>query len=152
MSHLWPLYAAAVVGVGVWAVWKRRPLVLFCWGWFIVNFLPRTPAMIYGNFRLDHWAYPAVVSIVLPLGVWMARDWDKGRKKRTPWIALLFLPLLIGWALLAHLNTALRGTDEKMYLWALRFTRSNPVKANLGIHYRQTGRPFLALSYLEEVH
>jgi tetratricopeptide (TPR) repeat protein len=152
MSHAWPLYLAAVVGFGLWALWTRRRLAFFCWAWFIVNFLPRTPAMIYGNFRLDHWAYPALVSLVLPLGIWFSTGWERREDRRQRWMGVIFVPLLVAWALLAQLNIALRDTDEKLYRWALNFTESNPVKANLGILYVQTGRPFLAISYLEEAH
>ena len=35
----------------------------------------------------------------------------------------------------------LRGTDEKMYRWALHFTTSNPIRYNLGVELLQTGRP-----------
>jgi outer membrane protein assembly factor BamD (BamD/ComL family) len=55
------------------------------------------------------------------------------------------------WALGVHLNVALRGTDEKMYRWALRFTTSNPVKYNLGVLLLDTRRPLEAVDYFEEV-
>src|SRR5262249_1840446 len=68
------------------------------------------------------------------------------------WLAILYFPLLIGWALLVHLNVALRGTDEKMYRWALHFTTSRPIQYNLAALLLETGRPQEALAYLENIH
>jgi hypothetical protein len=49
-----------------------------------------------------------------------------------------------------HLKVALRGSDEKMYRWALHFTSSNPIKFNLGLLLVDTGRPEEAARYLED--
>ena len=50
------------------------------------------------------------------------RKWRTGRRGRR------FCRSLIGWALLVRLNVELRGTDEKMYRWALHFT--TPTRSN----------------------
>lgn len=63
----------------------------------------------------------------------------------------LYIGVIIVWSLLVHLNVELRGTDEKMYRWALNFTTSNPIKYNLGVLLLQTGRPAEAAGYLENV-
>ena len=64
---------------------------------------------------------------------------------------MAYFPLLIVWALLVSLNVELRGTDEKMYRWALNFTGSHPIKYNLGVLLLQTGRAEESLPYFEDV-
>lgn len=151
LSHLWPLYLLLLAGLGAWAYRSKRRLPAFAVTWYALSFLPKTPAMMYGNMMLDHWAYPGSLAIFWLLAVFFNRQWDGGRRPLSRALAMLVFPLLIGWALLAHLNITLRGTDEKMYRWALHFTDSHPVHYNLGALLLETGRAQEAIPHLEEV-
>jgi len=151
LSHFWFLYLAAWAGLWLWLIRKKNRLGVFFLGWFIVTLLPKTPPMIIGNFTLDHWGYPAALGILGPLACGFARLWE-GRHIRWRYrTALLFFPILAAFALLTQLNVELRGTDEKMYRWALNFTESHPIQYNLGVLLLTTGRAQEAIPYFENV-
>jgi hypothetical protein len=151
LNHFWPLHLL-VLAAGCYAAIRRwGRLGVFCIGWFIVMLLPKTPVMIYGNFMLEHWGYPAAIAFFLPLGLLIAQGWQSRRKNIRTMTAIGYFSLLIAWSLLVHLNVALRGSDEQMYRWALHFTSSNPIKYNLGVLLLQEGRPREAATYFEEV-
>jgi len=152
LSHAWFLYGAGWVALAFWLFKRRERWAFTCYGLFVLTLLPKTPAMMAGNFTLDHWAYPAAAGVIIPLAVGFVRCWEDHRQTWRYGVAAAFFPLLIIWALLVHLNVELRGTDEKMYRWALHFTTSRPIKYNLGLLLLQTGRPREALQYLQEVH
>jgi hypothetical protein len=152
LSHVWFLYLGAWFSLLVW-MWKKNiRWGILSAGWFILCLLPKAPPMLIGNFTLDHWAYPAAFGVILPLTIGVVKAWENPEGSWRKNLALAFLPLLIVWALLTHLNVTLRNTDEKMYRWALNFTESNPIKYNLGILLLQTGRAREALEYLQAVH
>jgi len=150
LNPLWPLLLAAVAA-WLWQAYRRHwrgALVGTIWVALVI--LPKAPAMIYGRFMLDHWAYPAVVPVALGLGWFFAKTWDSARMRAlTPWAMAVF-PILIGWALMTRLNIELRNTDEKMYRWALHFTTSNPIKYNLAVTLLQQRRPAEAIPYLQD--
>jgi len=151
LSYLWFLYLAGWICLVLWLKQKNIRWGLLSVSWFILSLLPKTASMINGGFMLDHWAYPAAIGVMIPLGIGIARCWEcPDRFWRKP-LALGFLPLLIVWALLTHLNVALRGTDEKMYRWALHFTESHPIKYNLGILLLESGRAEESLQYFQDV-
>jgi tetratricopeptide (TPR) repeat protein len=152
LSHVWFFYLAGWICLALWLKRKNIRWGLLSLGWFILTFLPKIPSMMIGNFILDHWAYPAAIGMMIPLGVGIVWCWEHPDRNWRKAVALGFLPLLILWALLTQLNVALRGTDEKMYRWALNFTISRPIKYNLGILLLQSGRAREALQYLQEVH
>jgi hypothetical protein len=151
LTHAWPLLLALLGGGVVYLIRKRSAVGLLGLGWFIFMLLPKTPIMIYGHFMLDHWAYPASFGIILPLAVGYARLWEGRQTRYRYWLGVTLFPLLIFWALLVHLNVALRGTDEKMYRWALNFTTSHPIEYNLGVLLMQSGRAAEAIPYFEDV-
>jgi hypothetical protein len=151
LTHSWPLLLVILIGLPIVLSQRKARLGLLGFGWFVAMLLPKTPIMVYGSFMLDHWAYPAAVGIFLPLASGFARAWDGRHKTQHYWLGMIFFPLLIFWALLVHLNVALRGTDEKMYRWALHFTDSHPIQYNLGVLLLQTGRPQEAAIYFENV-
>ena len=150
MSHEWFLFLLGWMALAIFLVQTKSRVGLLSLAWFILMLLPKTPIMIYGNFMLDHWAYPASFGILLPLSVGYAHLWQSRRVVYKYWLGMTFFPLLIAWALLAHLNVALRGTDEKMYRWALHFTESHPIKYNLGVLLLQTGRAREAIDYFQD--
>src|SRR5207237_829972 len=124
---------------------------LLCVAWLVLSLLPMTVAMITGGFILDHWAYSVAPAVLLPLALFFDHAWTHPHRFFYRVVALLFFPLLIIWALLTHLNVQLRGTDEKLFRWALNFTTSHPIKHNLGVILVQQGRPQEAIEYFEEV-
>src|SRR6185312_17555159 len=65
-------------------------------------------------------------------------------------LSILYLIMLIAYALLVRLNIELRGTDEKIYRWALSFTTSNPIKHNLGLYLVEHQRPMEGIPFLED--
>jgi len=152
LSHAWPLYDLGWIGLVVFFLWRKNKTGLFCVAWLLLNILPTTVAMIPGGFMLDHWSYQANLAVLLPLAIFFTHQWDHHHERIHGLLALLFFPLIIFWALLVHLNVELRGTDEKLFRWALHFTTSAPITSNLGIILLQSNRPFEALAYLEEVH
>jgi tetratricopeptide (TPR) repeat protein len=150
ISHYWLAYLLGTLGLATaWVYYKNR-LILFCAAWFVMNLLPKTPVMIFGNFMLEHWVYPASFGFFLLLASCLTIGWNSPRRAIHRIAPSVGLVLLVAWSLLAHLNVALRGSDEKMYRWALYFTTSHPIDENLGILLLQTGRPVEALAYLEE--
>jgi tetratricopeptide (TPR) repeat protein len=151
LSHVWFLYAAVWLGLAAWLMRRKIRWAAFSLAWFILTLLPKTPAMIVGNFTLDHWAYSAAFGIILPLSIGFVWCWENPRPRWRYGLAVAFFPLLIAWALLVHLNVELRGTDEKMYRWALNFTGSHPIKYNLGVLLLQTGRAEESLQYFQDV-
>jgi hypothetical protein len=152
LSHYWFLYLSAWIALklALWLAGSR--FGLFCLGWFVVTFLPKTPVMIAGNFMLDHWAYPAVIPAGWVFAKIIARLWNTGREWRRATAVILCMTVIINLALLVRLNVELRNTDEKMYRWALRFTTSNPIKYNLGAVLLNQNKPEEALGYFLDVH
>lgn len=153
LSAWWPLVSAFCVFLWVYSFKHRhdRPLLFFSTYWLTINILPGLPVMIYGGLMLDHWGYVMLPAIVLPLGLFFDQQWQRHVHHKTGGWVLAYFPILIAWALLVHLNVALRGSDEKMFRWALHFTTSNPIKQNLGSILIETGRSSEAIPYLEEV-
>jgi hypothetical protein len=151
LSHIWAVYPLALLGLAI-AAWRtRNRTALFCLGWMVAGLLPMIPVMMRGSFMLDHWGYTIALGVLLPLSLGIARGFSDTRSWVRQAAGCLFLGLVIFWSLLVHLNVELRGSDEKIYRWALRFTTSNPVKHNLGVLLIQTGRAYEAVPYLEEV-
>lgn len=147
----WPVYPLLALGAAVASYRLRQRWVLLSILWLVVCLLPKMPVMQYGRFMLDHWAYPAFVAGAWALGHRFAAAWQRPAQMSSKILIPGYLVLLVFWALLVHLNVALRGTDEKMYRWALRFTTSNPVHYNLGVELLRTGRPMEAADHFETV-
>ncbi|MBI3291610.1 MAG: tetratricopeptide repeat protein [Elusimicrobia bacterium] len=152
LSHFWPLYLFLVVGLGAWLFWKNYRVGILCWVWFILTLLPKTVAMITGNFMLDHWAYPCILAVLLPMGMWFSEIQAAPRRWLSHASRVLYCGVLIFWASLVHLNVRLRGTDEKMFRWALHFSTSTWVHCDLGVVLLQTGRAAEAIPHLELAH
>jgi hypothetical protein len=152
LSHAWPLIDLGWMALIAFFVWKKNKTGLFCIAWLVLTILPTTLAMIPGNFMLDHWSYQANLAVLLPLAMFFTFQLNHYRERWHGWLAMVFFPLLIFWAIWVHVNVELRGTDEKLFRWALRFTTSAPLTSNLGIVLLQSNRPYQAIPYLEDVH
>ncbi len=148
LNHFWPATLALLLSGCVFLIRRYKRLAAFCVLWFVLTLLPRTPVMIFGNFMLDHWVYPATLSVIIPFAWLVSHVWESQQKHRLALVGALYFVVLIVWALFVHLNVALRGTDEKMYRWALHFTTSNPIHYNLGILLLQSGRAQEAIPHL----
>jgi hypothetical protein len=151
LSHLWLAYLIGLLGSVVWLARKSNRTGLFCLGWYVLWLLPTIPVMMRGSFMLDHWGYSMAPGLLLPISLVLSKAWQSPLERTRKWAGSLFFALVIAYALLVHLNVALRGTDEKMYRWALHFTTSSPIKYNLGIVLLETGRPAEAVIYFEDV-
>lgn len=151
LSHAWPFLLLLVTCIPLRAAYQKRRTLLFFFGWFVLSLCPMIPPMITGGFMLDHWGYPMAPALLTPLGLLFTSLWLSPKNERNQKWSLLYFPLLIGWALLVPLNVELRGTEEKIYRWALHFTTSNPIKYNLGIYYLNSGQAEKAIPLFEEV-
>lgn len=153
MSHLWPVALGLWIFLLGWSTRNRKkmPWLFLSVNWLVLTLLPPSAAMFTGGFILDHWGYWMAPAVLLPIGILFDRLWTKRRIASAQWRAMLFFPLLLSYALLTHLNIELRGTDEKMFRWALRFTESHPINYNLGILLLKSGRALEAIPYLEDV-
>ncbi len=151
ISSAWLVYLFALLSLVAYLIQHYRRTALFCIGWLLICLLPKTPVMIHGGFMLDHWMYPAALAIFLPLAMAVNAGWTSTQNNRRWLAAIGYFGFIIITALLVHLNVALRGSDEKMYRWALNFTRSNPIKYNLGILMIQQGRPKEAIPLLSDM-
>lgn len=153
LSHVWFLWTAFWVVLVGWLYQYRKPssLSFFCVAWLIIGLLPPSLAMLYGGFMLDHWGYWIVISVCLPLGLLVQWLWTQKDYPRMRWMAGLYFPLVIVYALVARLNIELRSSDEKMYRWALHFTTSSPIRYNLGVILLETNRAKEAIPYFSEV-
>jgi len=151
LSHIWGLYLLSVPALAALIFYTRSRWGLFALLWFVLCLVPKTPVMIFGNFMLEHWAYPALVGVAFLAGHLLAQAWKTPNKLASRIAIPAYLALLVFWALMVRLNVELRGTDEKMYRWALHFTTSNPIRYNLGVELLRTHRPAEAATYFEEV-
>ncbi len=151
LSLFWPAYWLAISFWVIAVARTKNRTGFFCGVWFVLWFLPAVPSMINGGFMLDHWGYAVIVSLSLPFSIGVVRLWESRHLWWRRAAGGFYFTYIIALALLVHLNVALRGSDEKIYRWALHFTTSNPIKYNLGIYLLQTGRAEEALPYLENV-
>jgi protein O-mannosyl-transferase len=154
MTHIqsfWIFQWAILIALLYFSFRRKERWIWLALGWFVLMLVPKVPIMIIGHFMLDHWAYPASVGVFLPLAIFFNYGWTHPSEKWIHRISLFYFVLLIGYALLVRLNIELRGSDEKMYRWALNFTSSNPIKHNLGLYLIEHGRPLEGIPLLEEV-
>jgi hypothetical protein len=148
-----PLGAYGAVCLLIWgyAAGGKPSWARFCAVWGLISFIPKIPLLATGHYMLEHWAYPALPAVLLPLSVAFTRGWLSG-KTAWRWTALAaFSFLLCFYIFSAQFHTAVRATDEKNYRWSLRFTRATPVLFNLGLICLKSGRAAEAVSYIEPV-
>lgn len=101
---------------------------------------------------LDHWGYWAAPAMCLGLGLGVEWTWMQQTYPKVRWMAAIYFPMLVGYALVTRFNIELRGSDEKMYRWALNFTTSIPIHFNLGLVLLESGRAREAIPYLYAAH
>jgi hypothetical protein len=151
LSHGWPRYLIALLAAAGLLIHRRSRWGCFAAAWFVLCLIPKTPIMIFGNFMLEHWAYPALIGIAFWVGYLLSEAWSHQKRLASRIAIPSYLVFLIAFALMVHVNVILRGTDEKMYRWALNFTTSNPIRYNLGLLLLESGRPMEASQYFEMV-
>jgi tetratricopeptide (TPR) repeat protein len=143
----WPTALILVLGVSIWIFRKGPRWTRLCIVWYVLMFLPKSILMMSGGFMSDHWAYPAVPALALPVSWILTRAWDSPRWFRVVrGAAALILGALIA---VSRANIRLRNTDEKLYRHALQYTHSETMKYNLGAVLLWQGRPEEALPYFE---
>lgn len=152
LSHFWFLYLG-VIALLSWYFFKRKNRVgLFCIGWYIINLLPKTPTMIQQSSMMDHWVYSALPAVFLPIGLFLKKGWESRRKMILMGTKAIFLSSVVFLILLSHVHARIRGTDEGMYRWTLRFENMYSARFKLGIILMRTGRAPEAISYLEAAY
>jgi hypothetical protein len=144
--------SAGVILAGL-AVATRGPRWLRLAGlWFVLNLLPKTVMMMSGSFLSDHWAYPLLPSILVPLAWALARAWTlpRARARAAGQLACAFLLFAeISWV---HVQIKRRNTDEKLYRSALRYPTTSTMSYNLAMLLVHQGRIDEARPYLQALH
>lgn len=148
-GHYWPLYLGAFLLLIGWLAWKKNRLAWLCSLWFLLPLLPKTILTIQASLIHDHWIYPMLWAILLPMGILLAEGWASPKLALRYVARTSFFAVLIFWSFLVHLNIELRGTDEKLYRWAMNFRTSSVMKNNLAALLWKEGRYAEAIPYLE---
>jgi hypothetical protein len=152
LSRLWPVY---LVGEGIllaWLIRRQKRWELFYVGWVLLWLAPRVPAIILGNAIFDKWMSLASWGVLLPLSAALSKGMvsENPRAKRVS--VMLWGGVLVFWLGLSQWNVAVRGSDEKNYLWAMRDGPRDFAEFRLGVIYLRTGRAAQAIRYLEDLH
>jgi len=147
---LW-IFELAPLAIGAYAVWGKSAWTRFSLLWGFAAFIPKIPLLISGHYMLDHWAYPALPALLVPLGILLARGWESARMIRRRGATVACSVFLSFFIFSAQFHTRVRSNDEKNYRWSLRFTRATPILFNLGLICLKTGRAVEAVSYIEPV-
>ena len=150
-NPLWA-YGAAGLLMGGYAAGGKPSWARFCAAWGLISILPKIPLLATGHYMLEHWTYPALPAVLLPLSLAFTRGWVSG-KDLWRWTATAGFSLLLCFYIFsAQFHTAVRATDEQNYRWSLRFTRATPLLFNLGLLCLKTGRAAEAVQYIAPVH
>lgn len=147
-----PYAAAAIlfwIGALVFLAMKKNREGLFFLGWYLLAFLPKIPLLVTNALMLDHWAYVSAAGICGALALLVNQSHQKFLWAQK-FSYVVFGGLLCFWMLLSAFYGVARGSDEKMYLWALRYPSSSIVRSNLGLIYYQQGQYQMARPLLEE--
>lgn len=163
----WPLYTdrlldpigrfwfvpTIAIGAGVaWMAFRRKRLGILCAGWFLIHLLPKTWMMMQQSLMLDHWAYPGLWALLLPLCLGLEKLWNHPQPLRRRLCRSLCMAALVSLATLAHTNVLLRGSNEKLYRWSLRFPTTPTMKSNLAMLLFKENRFAEAIPYLRSIH
>lgn len=113
---------------------KAWPLL----AWAGLSLGTKVPLLSTNALMLDHWAYVPAMALCVGVSVLFEGPSNgvSGAGGKLKWVPA-FLGLF--WMGLSQWNTAVRNTDEKMYLWALRHPTSSVVRYNLALLYHQRG-------------
>ncbi|MBP9698970.1 MAG: tetratricopeptide repeat protein [Elusimicrobia bacterium] len=118
--------------------------------WAGLSLGTKVPLLATNALMLDHWAYVPAMALCVGVSVLFEGPSEAfeagGKKARLKWVPV-FLGLF--WMGMSQWNTAVRNTDEKMYLWALRHPTSSVVRYNLALLYHERGDDAKALPLLK---
>ncbi len=152
---LWnPLWSYGV-GLLLWACYQKggRPAwARVAVAWLLISLLPKIPLMATGHYMLEHWAYPGLIGLLLPIGMLLTRGWTSSKPLARGCATGVFATLLCFCVFSARFHLIVRSTDEANYRWSLQFTRATPLLFNLGLLCLQTGRAVEAVHYIQPVH
>ncbi len=151
-SFPWIAGFAAFVGVVACMMSRRWALGLLGMGWFLVQLLPKSFVMLQQSLLLDHWAYAGLWGMVVPaaVGIGVRRQrLTAPRQRLLNGFCAVFVLVL---ATLTQANVQLRGSNEKLYRWALRFPTSETMKSNLAFLLFEERRWNEAYPLLRELH
>jgi hypothetical protein len=147
---LWA-YGLALVATGVYIAMGKPAWARLCLFWGLAAMIPKIPLLVNGQYMLDHWAYPALPAILLPIGISLARGWESDHVFRQRGATVVCAGLLCFFIFSDRFHALVRADDEKNYRWSLRFTRATPILFNLGLLCLKSGRAAEAITYLEPV-
>ena len=90
---LWGLFC---MGAAVLALWlaRRKPVVLFCLGWFLLGLLPSAQIMPHHIFRADRFLYLPMAGLSIACAWAVCGDDWRRRKKKAQALFLCFVFLL----------------------------------------------------------
>jgi hypothetical protein len=107
--------------------------------------------MCLESFMCEHWVYPALLGALLPAAILIAKGLTTPSRAARFFSHALFYVLLAVWGSIAQLNVFWRGTDEKLYRSAVRYTPSIIMKENLASVLLNQGRAGEAIPWLESI-
>jgi hypothetical protein len=124
-----PLAGLFVVTLAIALFYKGPRWARLCWLWYVLTLLPKTYVMMAGSFMSDHWAYPALPALIIPIAAALDRAIAVPASRKTAGVALVLL-LSLEMAV-AHLSISHRNSDIKLYRQALEHTHSVTMQNNL---------------------
>jgi tetratricopeptide (TPR) repeat protein len=151
LGPFWGLATAALIAGGAWLMSRGPRWSVFCFVWYVLNLFPKSVMMMTGSFMSDHWAYPALPALTLPVALALSRHWSDARAARRFFVRGAFMLFLIFEMAVTWQNIAGRNTDEKLYTSALRYTSSLTMHYNLARVLLNQGRPAEARPHLEAI-
>lgn len=140
------LYAAAVPLLFLLPV--RRRVTAFCLGWFLLLLAPRVAAILASNVMMDKWVCMASPGAFVFLASLFARFREHSRPYVRAIPAAAAAAACLFWAVVAHSEVRLRGSDEKNYRWTIRNGPRSFANYRLGVFLLRSGRAAEAVEVL----
>jgi len=152
LSHFWPLYLLVLLFSFYLIIKKFKSLGLLFLGWFFLWILPKTPTMIQQSSMMDHWIYPTLPALLVPIALFLEKTWQSTSLKQVRLTKFIYYSIIIIFISISHAHTKIRGTDEGMYRWTLRFEDMYTARYKLGVILLRKGKPSEAFPYLKAAY
>jgi protein O-mannosyl-transferase len=152
VGSFWWAFTLGLAVIASWIFHRGPRWARFCFLWYLTALLPKAPLMMSGSFMSDHWAYPAVPALALPLSIGFSRLWESRQKfRRFAGRAVLAILLIVEIGCV-YWNIKTRNTDEELYRSALQYTSSETMKYNLALVLLREGRAAESVPLLESAY